>query len=215
MKINSLWKADAGLKVLAFVLAIMMWFFATYKGQSEMSIEAPVEFKNTPKGHIILKQSTNKVNLHISGHERLLKALRPINARVIVDLSNAKKGENEFYFSRSDIVIPGVIKVIRLEPTFIRFGLDELASKTVPVRVPVIGIPERGYKVSHIEVMPPSITIEGARSEINDITLLKTETVDITGLDTDLQQTVKVNTGGKNIIIKNAELTVRINIRKM
>lgn len=215
MRFKSILKEDIGLKTLAFVLAVMMWFFATYKGQSEMVIEAPIEFKNTPKGFIILNQSVNKVNLQISGHERLLKAMRPLSARIVVDLTNAKKGENEFYFGRNDIVLPATVKVLRLEPTFIRFTLDELITKTVPVRVPVIGIPEKGYRVSLIEASPSVITVEGARSEISDLTLLKTETVDITGLDTDLQQTVKINPGGKNLILKTSEITARITIRKI
>jgi YbbR domain-containing protein len=215
VKRRTLWSGDLWLKAFAFILAVMMWFFATYKGQSEMVLEVPIEFKNTPKGYIILKQTINKVNIHVSGHERLLKALRPSNARVIVDLTKAKKGENEFYFSRSDVVISNAIKVIRIDPIVVKFVLDELGTKEVPVRVPVIGIPESGYKISAIEVLPKTIQIEGARSEINDIALLKTETVDVTGLDKDLQQVVKINTGGKNILVKEGEIIVRISIRKV
>ncbi|MFQ3573079.1 MAG: CdaR family protein [Thermodesulfovibrionales bacterium] len=215
MKVATFFKEDMGFKILAFVLAIMLWFFVTYKGQSEMVIDAQIEFKNTPKGYILIKQSITKVNIHISGHERLLKAMRPINARVIVDLSNSKKGENEIYFSRDDIVIPGTVKVLRIDPTYIRFTLDEMAVKTVPVRVPVIGIPEKGYRVRAIEINPSVIEIEGARSEINDINLIKTETVDVTGLDTDLQQNVKIHTGGKNIKTRINELSVKITIGKV
>ncbi|MCX8026487.1 MAG: CdaR family protein [Thermodesulfovibrionales bacterium] len=215
MRVFDFLKEDFGFKALAFILAVMLWFFVTYKGQSEMVIDAPIEFKNTPKGYILMKQSINKVDIHISGHERLLKAMRPIHARVVVDLSNAKKGENEIYFSRDDIVIPRTVKVLRMDPTFMRFTLDEISVKTVPVRVPVIGIPEKGYKVRAIEVIPSSIEIEGAKSEINGITLIKTETVDITGLDRDLQQTVKIHTGGKNIKTKTNELVVKISIVKV
>lgn len=215
MRAKDIIREDLGFKILAFILAVMLWFFVTYKGQSEMVIDAPVEFKNTPKGYILIKQSVNKVDIHISGHERLLKAMRPINARMIVDLSNAKKGENEIYFSRDDIVIPRTAKVLRMDPTFIRFSLDEIAVKTVPVRVPVIGIPEKGYKVRAIEVTPPLIEIEGAKSEISDLNLIKTETVDITGLYKDLQQNVKIHTGGKNIKTKTNELSVKITITKV
>lgn len=212
MKFLKSWKDDGLLKILAFSLAVMMWFFVTYKGQSEMVIEVPIEFKNIPKGFVLIKQSVNKVNVQISGHERLLKALRPINARLIVDSSSAKRGENEFHFNKNDVIIPRSLKVTRIEPTSIKYNLDESQTKTVPVRVPVIGIPDKGYKVTNISVNPSTVQIEGARSEINEINLLKTETIDVTGLDKDFQQNVKINTGGKNIMINNSEVLVRITI---
>ncbi|HIJ60882.1 MAG TPA: YbbR-like domain-containing protein, partial [Nitrospirae bacterium] len=81
-----------------------------------------------------------------------------------------------------------------------------------PVRVPVIGMPDKGYKVTGISVIPSMVEIKGAKSEISEINLLKTETIDVTSLDKDFQQNVKINTGGKNIMINTPEVLVKITI---
>ena len=81
-------------KILSVALALFLWFFVTFKGQTETSVEVPLEFKNTPAGMEILKQSARKINVSISARERILKELAQTDIRVVVDLSNAKFGEN-------------------------------------------------------------------------------------------------------------------------
>jgi len=49
--------SDIGLKVLSVALAMSLWFFVTYRGQSEMAIDIPLEFKDVPKGLEILRQN--------------------------------------------------------------------------------------------------------------------------------------------------------------
>lgn len=206
--------SNIGLKILSVALAISLWFFVTYRGQSEMAIDAHLEFKNVPEGLEILRQDIKKVSLNIRGHERLLNALMPTDARIVVDMSNAKKGEVVYYFDKDNVIIPRTIKVQRIEPVSVRVAMDKSISKTVPVRVAVVGTPERGYRVKSIAVNPSSIEIEGAKTELARIAFLRTEPVDITGIDADVVQNVKLHTGGMNIRTKVPEVTVTIRITK-
>ncbi len=207
--------SDIGVKILSVALAMSLWFFVTYRGQSEIVIDVPIEFKNIPKGLEILRQNVKRVSLNISGHERLLKGLRPMDAMVGVDLSNAKKGEAVYYLDKGNIVIPRTIKVLRIEPTSVKVTLDESTSKVVPVRAHIIGSPENGYKVRSIDVRPLSIEIEGAKTEVARVALLRTELIDITGIDSDITQSVRINTNGRNIRLKASEATVKITIERI
>lgn len=204
--------SDIGLKILSVALAMSLWFFVTYRGQSEMIIDAPIEFKNVPKGLEMLRQSAKRVSLNISGHERLLKALRAMDARVVIDLSNAKKGEAVYYFDKDNVIIPRTIKVLRMEPTSVKVALDESISKSVPVKAHIIGMPEKGYRIKSVDVKPSSAEIEGAKTEVARIALLRTEPVDVTGVDSDITQNVRLNTNGRNIRTKVSEVTVKITI---
>jgi YbbR domain-containing protein len=207
--------SDIGLKILSVALAMSLWFFVTYRGQSEMAIDVPIEFKNMPKGLEILRQNIKTVSLNIRGHERLLKGLKPMDARVIVDLADAKKGEATYYFDKDNIEIPRTIKVLRIEPVSVKVAIDELIKKTVPVKAHITGMPEWGFKVRFITVNPSSTEIEGAKTEVARIAVLRTEPIDITGLDTDIIQTVKVNSSGRNVRAKTTEVTVRIAIERV
>lgn len=207
--------SDIGLKVLSVALAMSLWFFVTYRGQSEMAIDIPLEFKDVPKELEILRQNIKRVSLNISGHERLLKALRPMDARVVIDMSNAKKGEAVYYFDKDNVIIPRTIKVQRIEPVSVKVTLDESTSKTVPVKAYVVGTPEKGYRIKSIDVKPSVMEIEGAKTEIARISLLRTEAIDVTGMDSDMTQNVRINTNGRNIRTKASEVTVKINIGRI
>lgn len=205
---------NAGLKVLSVVLALSLWFFVTYRGQSEMVLEAPLEFKSIPRGLELVKQNARKVSLNIRGHERILQGMRPMDVRVIVDLSAAKEGEADYRFSSEDVVIPRGLKVLRMEPLNVRVTLDESVSRVVPVKVYVVGTPEKGYRVRSVEVKPQTLKVEGARSEVSRVSVLRTEPVDVTGLDSDIMQDFRVNTDGKNIRVSASEVAVTITLAK-
>lgn len=206
--------SNIGLKILSVALAISLWVFVTYRGQSEIVIDVPLEFKNIPKNLELLRQTAKQVSLNISGHERFLKALRPADVRVFVDLSNAKKGESVYYLDKDNVISPKITKVIRMEPTSVKITFDELISRIVPVRAYIIGSPEAGYRIKSVDIMPSSVEIEGAKTEVERIALLRTEPVDITGIDSDIIQNVRLNTNGRNIRTKVSEVTVKITIRR-
>ena len=205
---------NVGLKVLSAALALSLWFFVTYRGQSEMVIDAPLEFKSMPKDLELLRQNVKKVNLNISGHERILKDLRPMDVRVIVDLSDAKKGEAVYFFDKDNIAVPRTVKVLRMDPAGVKVFLDESSSKTVPVKAHITGALEEGYRIKSVEVKPSTVEVEGARTEVNRIALLRTEQIDITGLDTGVTQNIRLNLNGKNIRTKVSEVTVKISVER-
>lgn len=206
--------SNIGLKLLSVILAITLWFFVAYRGQSEMVIDASIEFKNVPAGMELLKQSIRKVSLNIMGHESMLNRLRPADIKVSVDLSNGKRGEATYYFDTNNVIIPSTVKVLRLEPSYIKVTLDESVSKVIPVKAYIIGEPEKGYKITAIHVKPSSVAVEGAKTEIEKIALLRTEPLDITGLDGDIIQNVRLNTNGRNIRMKISEVKVEVHIKR-
>lgn len=202
------------LVIFALLTSLSLWFFVTYKGQSETVVEASLEFKNIPKGLEILKQNIKKVNLNIRGHERLIKNLGPSELRVIVDLTNAKQGEITHYFDKENTAIPKTVKVLRIEPNFVKISLDESISRTLPVKALVVGSPEQGYAVQSIKVHPSSVIIEGSKMEISKIRLIRTEPIEIAGLDSEISINAKLNPNGRNVRIEPPEVNVIINISR-
>lgn len=205
---------DIWIKILSLILAISLWIFITYRGQSELAIDVPVEFKNMPAGLEILKQNIKNVSLNIRGNERVLKGLRPMDIRAIVDLSNAKKGEEVYYINTDNIKIPGSIKVLRIEPSHLKVVIDESVTKTVNIKAVITGSLEKGLEIKSVELMPPSVVVEGPKTEVAKIIVLRTEPIDITGIDTDIIQAVKFNLQGRNIRTRVSEVTVKIKISR-
>lgn len=203
---------NLGLKIAAILLSIVLWFFVTSRGQSEISIDVPLEFKNIPSGLEMVNHGMKTITLNIKGQERIIKTIRSSDVRVALDLSRAKKGEGVYYINRDDIKLPHAGTVTNIDPSSVRVITEETASKTVKVVPVIIGEPARGYYLKSIEVSPQTLIIEGVRSEIAKASTLKTEPLDITGLNETVKQDLRIDVTGRNIRSKVSDVSVKVAI---
>lgn len=203
------------LKALSVALAISLWFFVTYRGQSEVTVESAIEIKNIPAKLEVLKQNIKTVSIAVMGHERILKSLRSGDIRAVVDLTGGKAGEAVYYFDKNTVTAPHGVQILRIDPPSIKVTLDESVRKMVQVKPSITGVPEKGYKITSIQISPASVFIEGPATEIQRAALLRTETLDITGLDSDISQSIRLNLNGRNIRPQTGEFMVTVKIRKV
>lgn len=203
---------NLGLKIAAILLSIVLWFFVTSRGQSEISIDVPLELKNMPQGLELVNHGTKTVNLNIKGQERFIKNVSASNVRVSLDLSKAKRGEGTYYINREDIKLPRSITVTNISPPSVRVTTEETAAKTVRVVPVIVGEPRKGFYLKSAEVLPETIVIEGVRSEIAKVGALKTEPLDIAGFNETVTQDLRIDITGKNIRIKITDVRVNVEI---
>jgi YbbR domain-containing protein len=201
---------NLGLKIAAVLLSIVLWVFVTSRGQSEMSIDVPLEFNDIPQGLEIVNHTIKAVTLSVKGQERFIKNIRASDIRVSLDLNKAKKGEGVYYIQRDDIKLPRAITVTTMTPSSVKVTLDETITKTVKVIVPVTGALGKAYYVKSVEVTPQTVVIEGTSSEIGRTKNIKTEPLDITGLDETFTQDLRLDLTGKNIRSKTRDVTVNM-----
>jgi YbbR domain-containing protein len=190
---------NAGLKVSAILISVLLWFFVTSRGQSEMSFEIPVEFKNIPVGLGIAGTSAKSVDVTIKGQERLMKSVKSSDIRVFVDLSKGKKGETSWHINTDDVRLPYVMAVTNVDPSTIRVKLDETGTKTVKVTPVISGTPETGFFVKSVAVDPKSVLVQGLKSELRKITEVKTATMDISGIKETTSQELDLDTAGASV----------------
>jgi len=65
---------NLGLKASAVLIALVLWFFVTSRGQSEISLDAPVEFKNMPQGLEMVNSTSKTVAVTVRGQEQIGRA---------------------------------------------------------------------------------------------------------------------------------------------
>jgi len=208
--VKKLFLENVGFKIASVLLSIFLWVFVTSRGLSEMSLDIPLEFKNAPAGLELVSQSAKVVSLNIKGQERLVKDIRSSDIRVYIDLNKAKKGEGVYYLNKDNIKQPHMVNVINITPSYVKVLLDETITKTVPVRPVVIGTPESGFYVKSIDVIPKTVVIEGVRSELKKMYNLKTEPIDITGVNETFSHNVKLDMTGVNMRTKSDEVKIKI-----
>lgn len=202
-----------GLKVTAVVMAIILWFFVISKGQSEISLDVPMELKNIPQGLESIKQAVKSVNVSLKGQDRILRNMKPSDVRVHIDLSRAKKGKGIYYINKDDVRIPPTINITGITPSSAWIVLEETIIKTVPVNAITVGSPKEGFVTSSVEVSPKDVAIEGVRTETGKVKFLRTEPVDISEADKTFTQIVRIDTAGRNIRTDMHEVSVRVVIK--
>jgi|WetSurMetagenome_2_1015567.scaffolds.fasta_scaffold00195_3 YbbR domain-containing protein len=214
MQIRELLTGNLGFKLIALIGAIALWFFVSYRGQAETTMEANIDFKNVPVGLEILKHNIKRVNVGVRGHEMILAGLKTSDVWVAIDLANGKKGESIYNFNISDVKSRYNITINRIEPTSIKVYLDESVSRSFRITPRLIGEPAKGYEVKKVSTEPAVVTVEGAKTEMARMSTLITEPVDISGLDSTINQQARLDSNGKNVRIRTHEVLISVIIGK-
>jgi YbbR domain-containing protein len=165
---------------------------------------------NIPSGVELINSTDKTISLNIKGPEKYIKNIKPSDIRAFIDLSKAKKGESTYYLAKENIQLPRSITLLNINPSSITVTTEETVTKTVRVIPVITGVPERGYKLQTSAVVPKDIQIEGIQSEVIKIRTIKTESVDITGVNETFAQKLKLDLRGKNIRTKPDSVTVTV-----
>mgnify|MGYP001774007188 CR=1 FL=1 len=213
-KILNFFRKDPLLKLASLVIAIILWFFVVIKGQTEITINVPLELRYIPKGLGVESKSTSTVALSIKGFEQIIKNLKPYDIKVSVDLSKAKRGVNLIYLSSKDVMLPSSLTVTAIEPSTVRIRLDEIRNKRVPVLAEITGEPKRGYVIETVRVEPDTVEIEGLRNQIERLRYIKTEPLSVDNLNENTTFTAMLETPAGSLRINPESVRVKILLRR-
>jgi YbbR domain-containing protein len=213
---KKLFTENLGLKISAVLISLFLWFFVTSRGQSEISLEVPLEFKNIPTDIGIVNTSHKTVSVTVRGFERPMKNLKASDVRVYVDLGKAKRGEDVFSINKDDIKLPYALSAMNVTPSTVKVKLDATASRTVLVKPVLTGEPRSGFIVSSVKVEPQSVVIRGLMSDVRKLHSVNTEPLDITDSNGTITQELNIDTSGIKVTpdIETVKVTINIGRRR-
>lgn len=215
MSLKGLILENLGIKIASLIFAIILWFFVMSRGKTEVSFEAPLEFRNIPQNLELVGEPNKSVDVWVQGQESSLRGLKGDEVKAIIDLSGAKEGESNYYISPEEIKVPFNLKVVRISPSSLKIHLDRVITKTVEVKPTIIGKPAPGFRLKKVEINPTYVRVEGARKEVGSLRFLRTEPIDITGTYENLSYDGKIDTSGKNIRVQDkGDLEVKVFVAK-
>ncbi len=201
------------LKLLSLSFAIILWFFVMGDRKLEVGYAVPLELQNIPPGLMVANEVPGLIDVRISGPRTVLMNLRPSDISIAVDLIDLEPGVTSFKRLEERLNLPSSLRVTRLSPSFVDVRLERVREKSLPVRPVLTGMPAAGFRVGSIRVMPEQMVVQGAESEIKDLTELLTEAVDVTDAQESFTLTVPVNHQGRYTSLKehrSAEVRVEI-----
>jgi YbbR domain-containing protein len=173
---------NLGLKMLALVISVGLWWVVSRDPMVESIVSAPIEFLHAPETLVMTSDRAFEVQVAVSGPERIIRAMDQAEINAVIDLSGVKPGERTFDLSPRQIHVPRGVKVERVVPSQIHIDFNPSATRTVEVRPRVIGTFVSGYAITDITPDPATIVIEGPANRVNAIEMAITDPVDATGV---------------------------------
>lgn len=80
------------------------------------------------------------------------------------------------------------------EEVIVTIGIEEIAGVAEkPIVVDWIGSPAPGYRLLNVAIEPDSVLVTGSPSAISQLTTLRTETIDISGLNESFEERIAIN----------------------
>lgn len=167
--------AAAALASLLFITGV--WFGFSQGMDTLTTLEVPIEYMKRDPGMEILETSVNTVNLQLSGSGMLIKAIRPGQIQVKLDLSKAVVGRNTFTITNENIILPPGIFIKKVHPSVVEATLDIPVEKNLPVQVDWVGKMPDQMTIGSIELEPAKVRVIGGKRILNSMSTIYTEKV--------------------------------------
>ena len=197
------------LKLASLILATALWLFVILSGRTEVTMDVPVVYSGLQQ-YLDLIDSPKKVSVSIEGQGSLLKNIRRSEIKAVIDLSETKSGRSFFTLTKENFELPKTLLLTNIDPETISVTIESELKKRIPVKPVIVGRPEKGFTIFEIKVVPENIVVEGPKSLVRKIYTVKTEPIDINGLNTDLN--FKANLDFVNSTIRKSVNKVEVNI---
>lgn len=186
------------LKILAVLIAMAAWTFimAQLNPQREKNVtNVGVQTENISlmqDKKLVLSDNVNEllsdVSIKISATQRQLPLVSSENVSALLDLSGVNHaGQIELTVS----AITAYGSVVSVTPSKITVTVEDYVSKTVPVELTYSGEKNPGYYYAQPNIMPSSITVSGARSKVESVSVAA-GSIDYTGITESFNQSVSL-----------------------
>jgi YbbR domain-containing protein len=205
-----------GLRLLALGIALALWFSISLEDRQELServVEASISY-DWPRNIVILDPQSS-VRVRVRGSSKQVRELNPYLVNVQVELTTTEPGTHTINLSPEDVLLPGDLEVVSIEPNTIRVDLEREVSQRVPVIPQLVGKPPAGVVVEEAEVFPNLVLVSGPESMLAKIESLRTQPISLEGHSLSFQEEVPVESPDPLVqIVQPPRVLVNIPIRQ-
>jgi len=180
------------IKMFSLLFAVVLWMYASTRGQSEINFVVPLELRDMPTGMMLVGGAPHPVDVRLMGDEMTISALSSNDVGAFISLAGASPGETLYSLTSANIKAPPSVTITRVSPAEVRLRLDRVLQKQVPVKVKLKGRPARGYRLKEVNSVPESVFATGPKAEMDRLDEVVTEPLDISGLTEGTEKKLRI-----------------------
>lgn len=182
---------DWWLKLLALIVAVVLWLFARLDREYTRELRFALDFSLLPQEYVVAESNVDSVTVEIKGKGRDLLRLRDSLPVVELPLTAMKEGEERIRIGPENINLPEGIQVRGLDPYQIYLRIEKLATRRVPVMVKSVGKPAENFAVSRIE-HSNVVMIYGTQGAVSAIAQVFTDSLDVEAVSESFSRKLKI-----------------------
>ena len=203
------------LKAVSLLLATLLWAALSNEASSEIGLEVPLEYRNIPAQTEITGDMTNAVQVRLRGASNMIKEITTKDVATAIDLSQMTTGEKIVALSPHNVQVPFGAEVIRVNPSSVRFVLEQTIVKPVPIVPTTVGEPADGYEVVEVLISPKTVQVEGPESRVATVSSIATVPIRLDQRRSSIEQSADLDVSDPQIRLKNsAAVKVKIIIQR-
>lgn len=200
------------LKLISLAASIFLWFVVVGPRSSELGISVPIQYSNLPQGMEITGKWMDRIDVRVRGSEASLANLKSGSVRALVDLSQVVRGLNFFRISDKNLLVPPGIAITHIRPSDLTLNIAAASVKKVKVSPSVIGAIPLSMRVL---VSPAEVQIRGIKTELQRVTSVVTDPINIAELVEKGKTTVAVSVQPQGVRIEGIDpLQVTVSLER-
>lgn len=208
---------NLGVKLVALVVALFIWFNAS--GQKEVVwVKAiPVALENVPESLVVTGNVPDEVEVSITGTKRQLMLMSFKRMRLRVDLAEHEQGRQRVSLTPRQIDLPSGIdrrNVRIVEPTTLNLRLDRLVTRRTPVSLTTDGvIPDNLVLLSGSPSITPSwVSVDGPASVVERLRAVPTRPFDLSKVRESGERELELDFDRETMSCEPERVTVKLHV---
>ena len=187
--------------LLAILIALVLWGMAHGSSSIERGFDIPVVIHDLPERLVVTDLSADVVNIRVLGSRAALRDIDPSQIEYAIAVGDAQPGLAVYEVDLSPVEgkLPRNVRIVSRSPASLEVKLEGRSRKSVRVRPDLEGEPAPGFVLTSVEVDPPRVWLQGARSDVLRLSEVVTETIDVSGLDQPTEREVKLSLGAGRV----------------
>ena len=188
---------NLGLKLVSLLLACILWWYVSLPRREQVRervVTASLSLVGVPSYLMITTADIrSNVSVRVRGRKSGLRMLASQSLEASADLSSiTKPGEVEITIRAQHINVHDDIEVVSIDPNKVRFRVELVRQRAVPIRPYLEGTVPAGFIVGQATADPPLALCSGPASQIIKLAEVTTERIIMTGRTETFLQNVNV-----------------------
>lgn len=168
------------LKLVSVVAAVLLAYALQDASNSTvLTIFVPIEIRNPPADKMLVGRTKQGAQVTIKGPSFLVGEVAAAPPPLRLQLSKAVNGSYVAPLLSSDISLPHLVEVVRIDPPELELVFEAIEEREIKIEVPRLGQLAKGLNLTGVELTPKTVTVKGPRSELLQLRSVETQPLDL------------------------------------